>query len=393
MQADNLTSFEKQQLLAAGWKEGEPIPTNMAQIIEEAGKTADMRAAEAAAASELQSPLPPPVSPDTPATQLEVQNIQDLPEAKQAEVRQTLDDFMASPAETGPLTPQQQAIQQQVAASVGKAQADEEAMRQAAAQASQPEIAQRMIASAMKPTAATAQLPTPDVDRPATRVAPDPNYTPEQGKEERAAVASPEQTFGAEDSGIGAPLLTNCPHCNFDLSREGTEEPTHQEKMRFTQALLGMKPYTNTYQLMGGNLVLTFRTLTANESDKAFTQAYADRDANEFFSELDFWEKVNRYQMYMQLVSIDRAGQKPLKFPSGLSPETNPHADSYWKFQESDDSELKQVERFMLANVITTTSVGIVVQNALKTFNQSVSKMEANVDNSDFWNATGEPSA
>jgi len=343
-----LTAGERATLESVGWKEGEPVPDNMPEIL----------AAQAEAKASVGGPLPPPVDPSTPPVKLQVQDISELPADKQDEVRQKM------------------------AEALGQAEAVKQDEQQAARAAAMPDVARKMVSAAMNPKDTG---PAEQVDRPATRTVPDADYTPDQGSVERA-----EQIEEQLPKPQAGPAY--CPHCNWDMSRKDIEPPGEADRASFLQALLGMKPYTKKVPLMGGAFSVSFRTLTTAESDAAFSQAMADRDAHEFISELDFWEKVNRYRMYLQIFEIDREGRQKIELPDGLDKETNPNSAAHWKLPEG-VAPLKAIEQYVLTNVLPNESVARIVQVELNRFNQQVSKMEAMVDDTDFWKATGQQSS
>jgi hypothetical protein len=277
---------------------------------------------------------------------------------------------------------QRQKMQTQMAASLGDAEASKQEAENAQRIAQQPDVARAAVAASMSMSPPAA--PADPVERPATRVAPDANYTPATGNAERQSTLPPE----AEEDTMAGSALTHCPHCLWDLMMKDVPEPSHKDKLRFLQTVLGLKPYTQVVVLLGGSLKITFRTLTTAEADTVFMQAYTDRDANEFMSEMDFWERVNRYRLYLQLLHIERAEMAPISMPDGFDKATNPNATAYWEVPENADKPLKLIEQHMLTNVLPTETLARIVQTELNRFNQTVSKMEALVDNSDFWKAT-----
>jgi hypothetical protein len=349
----SLTDAEREKLGDIGWVEGEPIPDNMADLI---------AAAEANAQAEVTGPLPLPVSPDTPPVTIDPTPIEDLPQAKQTELRKHMDAALSEAADNAATAQQNAAV------------------------GAQSDSARKVVSAAMSPqNLGEAGEP----DRPATRTVPDVGFDAQTQAEELAAKA---ETIEEKIPEL-PPGPSHCPHCSWDMARLDIEPPDQIDRMSFLQSLLGAKPYTKRISLLGDKFHLTLRTLTASEADLAFAQAYTDRDNNEFMSELDFWEKVNRYRLYLQIVKVERDGRGVDDFPDGLDKTSNPNAEEHWKFPEGTTQPLKLVEQHMQSKILTTEHLSRILQVEVNRFNQQVSKMEAMVDNTDFWKATEQPSS
>lgn len=186
---------------------------------------------------------------------------------------------------------------------------------------------------------------------------------------------------------------THCPHCNWDLALADIPEPPHEEKMAFVAAMLGEKPYAKTYDLMAGRLKITFRTLMPRELDACFKQVLVEQSRDEIKTVPDYWEKVNRYRLYLQLQRVEAPGAYDHEMPDGLSAWCSPHADAYWEFPEDEKEPLKLIDDHMNSVVLTSESIARIAQTYCGKFNRLVAKMEAMVEDSDFWKATGEQSS
>jgi hypothetical protein len=217
-----------------------------------------------------------------------------------------------------------------------------------------------------------------------------PVQPPDPGKAAQAAEPSPNNA-GTEIH----PVL--CPHCNWDLRIPDVPEPPYSKKMAFLHTVLGQQCFTDDTELFGGSVIVTFRTLTIREIEVAYKQAYRDRETGRAQTELDFWERVNRYRLFMQLKNIRTL--KPEHgfvhdLPDGLSPDTNAEARKHWEVPaaEPGDTILRAIEDHITSKVLKTEALFRVVNAACNQFNRMVSKLEAMVDNSDFWKPTEEQS-
>ena len=189
--------------------------------------------------------------------------------------------------------------------------------------------------------------------------------------------------------------LQNCPHCGWDMSIPGTAEPTYDEKMGFLHSVLGQKAFTHQYELFAGKVVVRFRTLTTKEMDVVYNQVFREREDGEVTTIQDYWEKVNRYRLYLQLTYLSATdGSFTHTLPDGYSLESNLHAESYYDFKPAnpDNSYLPEIEQHVLKEVLRTESIQRAINTMCARFNRLVAKLEAMIDNSDFWEATKEQS-
>ena len=193
----------------------------------------------------------------------------------------------------------------------------------------------------------------------------------------------------------GATPHENCPHCGWDLKSPTIKEPSYEEKMGFLQSVLGQRTFINQYEIFGGAVVIRFRTLTTKEMDVVYSQVFQEREAGVVTTVQDYWEKVNRYRLYLQLVYLAaKDGSFTYQLPRGYSEDTNPHAESFYEYEPEtpDGTFLPKIENHILENVLRTESIQRSVNTLCARFNRLLAKLEALIDNSDFWKATGEQS-
>ena len=207
----------------------------------------------------------------------------------------------------------------------------------------------------------------------------------------------PEEEESEEEalSAGGESPLQNCPHCGWDMGLPVIAEPTYDEKMGFLHSVLGQKTFTHQYELFGGRVIVRFRTLTTKEMDVIYNQVFQQRETGEISTIQDYWEKVNRYRLYLQLTYLSAVdGSFTHTLPDGYSSETNPHAESYYDFEPAnpDDSYLAEIEKHVLEEVLRTETIQRSINTMCARFNRLVGKLEAMIDNSDFWEATKEQS-
>lgn len=385
-----LTDYERQSLQALGIPENEPIPPQMASII----KTV----VESAKASTRPENLPPPVPMSTPKLAVTTQDLANLsPEDKQRIFQGMREANAANAAARQAEAQQARAAQSGVNPSVQQAaqfanQVVDQQQQGAPTFTVQNDLPEgaRGYFSPTPAAQATIGLPGAVATVPATPLPTAPEPAP--------APAPP--PAGPEPGITGAALeLTHCPHCSWPLDVEDTIEPSTGDKQAFLQSILGEIPYVREYDLLGGALRATFRTLTVREADAVFSHAHHELKTGKITNNEDFFERVNRLRLFLQLRRLTGAGQFDHGMPDGLTPDTNPHAAQHWQaeplpapFETGEEPLFDQIEAVINTQVIKTETVARVIRNALAQFNRLVAKLEALCDNPDFWNETGAPS-
>lgn len=346
----SLTPAERESLEAIGWTDDVPIPSNAAELIQNAQ------------AERLAEAVPMPVSPQHKPIKVETVDIGSLDAGKR-------NALMASLADAFEAEKQQK-------------EAEIEQRQRSAANMAAPGLADAQRAADVATARFTGEAEVVD-DR----------------------QAPPESPKPAEASPTGANAgPSHCPHCSWDLGQPDVPEPEYSDKMAFLQCLIGQKPYVKAYPLLGGNVEVAFRTLTTREVDVVYKQAYADQSAGRINTEVDFWERVNRYRLFLQMASYKADGANGFShdLPDGYSKSTNTDAQGVW-VTEAREAELfdetlgsgtgvTAIEDWLISNVLKTEAVFRIVNNACNQFNRLVAKLEAMADNSDFWKPTGEQS-
>lgn len=375
--ASSLTPAEREAMETLGWSENIPISPSMAGILEQ------VLTEKRAQIDEVTLPIDPKTPPLKVITKklseltpqeidaIKAANIFDVKQREQAVAQQEQQNelFVKEMTQKG-IIPAMQAV------------AEAEAFR-----------AQKEAARPVSPAQETDLIDTSEVDR--VRMA-----TPKAKEEPKTKLQEQAPAQAASDT--GAVLHpANCPHCDWPLHMPGTAEPEHSDKMSFLHAMLGAKCWQKDYELFGGNVHVIFRTLSARELDAIYEQAYQDRDRGEYQTDLDFWERVNRYRLFLQLQRMSADGPKGYMhdMADGLSKDTNPEATGFWWNKEKDDPELngdktplKLVQEYIVENVLKTEALFRVVNTSCNQFNRLVAKMEAMAANSDFWKPTEEQS-
>jgi hypothetical protein len=248
---------------------------------------------------------------------------------------------------------------------------------------------------------------------PPLTVAPAPEYRPEQDPVVEfvpqvvpefepppppAAEFSPgsDDEEGSVSSGTGT-LHQVCIQCGWDQDVPTIPEPEYQDKIGFLHSVLGHKVFTKRYSLFGGHLKLTLRTLTLREIDVLYQETFKAQKLGLIQTSADYYEYLNRQRLYLQLIGlVSQQTALHIKLPEGLSPEVHPEAVSYWEtylrsenaYKEDGESLMMQVQEYVVDKVLRTEHMHRAVTHTCNKFNRLVAKLEACVDDPNFWNET-----
>ena len=354
-----LTAYERQNLERIGWQPGMNIPENIADV------------AAAIKAAEASQPMEPPVPLDTPVTKLETVDISQLDPSSRAEVLRKIREVQGVHRAAAPAPAvEAPSIASQAIPGYRHPDPNYRPSVPSAPYRAQPQRAQADPEVEVDVAPPFVPLATPTV------------VPPEPPK------AEPE---GVSDTGGDT---KNCPHCGWDFTQPTIEEPSYVEKQSFLQSILGQKSFLREYSLFGGSLKVVFRTLTTAEVDKIYAQVLGESKNGELPTMLDYWEKINRYRLYLQVFRLEVPNVKVHDLPEGFTEETNPHAASHWKVNLAgpEDTGLPAVADYVAKEVLGVESVHRCVQTQCTRFNRLVSRLEALMDNSDFWHKTKEQS-
>ena len=216
------------------------------------------------------------------------------------------------------------------------------------------------------------------------------------------AEEEPEQPTEDEEAQTLGPATVNhmCVQCGWDQSIPVIAEPEHKDKIAFLQAVIGQKVFSKRYTMFGNMLRVTFRTLTIKEIDSLYQETFRAQKEGIIVTTADYYEYLNRLRLYLQISSLSATSSAlHIKLPEGLTEETHPGVKSYWdtflrkenKLVES-KSLVQQISEYVVTEVLKTEHLQRTVTHECNKFNRLVAKLEACVDNSDFWKEIEQPS-
>lgn len=376
----DLTPAEREALAAVGWTPEDGLPTTAEGLKE----------LQQHVAKHLSAEVPLPVPMDTPPVRPTPVPLSTLPPARQQQFKTALAGITGKEEKARAVAAAQQTAVSREAAIPGITAAA--AASAAAVRAFEERMAREM---AVEAGPAPAQAPEQVAVNPAAVEAMAVHSHFAQRAEAAAPPAAPQPPQPPPETGANAQLAV-CPHCSWDLTQADPVEPTYGDKMSFLQCMLGGVPYTKEYRLFGGTLAVKFRTLTMRELDLVYLQTAADKMP----TEIDYYERLNRYRFGLQLglVRSDGPGGFVHDLPDGYSHAANQSATGVWVTAEQEaamspqETGLPHVIDYVITDVLKTEAVFRVLHNTCSEFNRLVAKLEAMADNSDFWKPTGEQS-
>lgn len=322
-----LTPMEEEALKKVGWKKGDPIPADMANLH------------AAAAAARADADTLPPVNAEgyRPLEVPQAIDISQLSRDRQAELTRALENAKL----------QVQAYDRQRASQVDGAG---------------PGINEAITAGLTEP------LGRPNVEA-----------LPQS--------APPAQAAEPDDGAGGAAALKECPNCGHDLLRPHPAEATVDDKLRWLVAQEGGLRFEKDYTLYGGRVVVTFRSLTAAEADMAFRQIAVDGTRSVRASvpepEDTYWRNLLTYRLVMGLARIWTPTQGPQLNPPVAEWEVE--AGAY----VAPNTKVSAILGPITEAMFPTENVRRVIGAAFHEFQLLVERMEANAANDSFWNGIG----
>jgi hypothetical protein len=319
----HLSDFTKKTLEQFGWQPGEPIPADLGQMM--------LQMKETLPASKRTDVL---IDRDVMAPEQAEQIVEHLRAAVAFGKKKKAADDMN--AQTQNMDPSVAAL-----------------YRQLTAQASEPEI----IDDRAEPAA-------PAEETPAAKPEPEP--------------VADTTTTPAESAAPG--VLPFCPRCGWDMRQQFEIVPTDKDKEDFLATLLGGQRFSKKYEIFGGKISVTFRSLLAEESKLIYRQLVLDQEEKRVATEAEWFVQMMDYRLACSLESIAQADGKIVA--------VIPPLDSL-QFVNDPDQPLatalpKQLD--LLNKTVAQEVTRRLVGTHLRQFQRLVEALEAMALEPSFWN-------
>lgn len=160
--------------------------------------------------------------------------------------------------------------------------------------------------------------PTIVDDRDENEETPANSSTPEAPVVENKASDAAEKEVTAEKpkDTVDPALVVFCPRCGWDMRQKFDVVPTDREKEDFLATLLGGVRFKKKYELFGGRIVVTFRSLLAEENKLIYRQLVLDQQKNKVATEAEWFVQMMDYRLACSLESVaDKNGKVLMVIP------------------------------------------------------------------------------
>jgi len=179
-------------------------------------------------------------------------------------------------------------------------------------------------------------------------------------------------------------LLPFCPRCGWDMQQKFDVEVTDRDKEDFLVTILGGARFTRRFELMGGKIVLEFRSMLADENFDVQRQLLLDQNDGLILSEAEWFLRLFEYRMACSLAAVYDANGKPLVIVPQLSDfkiELNP--------DKPNQTALPAAREFVHSKALSHEVTRRLAATHLRKFQRLVEAMEAMALEPSFWNGIG----
>jgi hypothetical protein len=188
------------------------------------------------------------------------------------------------------------------------------------------------------------------------------------------------------EAGIMPPMaiLPFCPRCGWDMQQKYDVEVTDRDKEDFIVTILGGSRFTRNFELMGGKLVLQFRSMLADENFDVQRQLLLDQNDGRILSEAEWFLRMFEYRMACSLAAVYDANGKPLVIVPQLSDfKIEVQAD------KPNQTALPAARDFVHTKALSHEVTRRLAASQLRKFQRLVEAMEAMALEPSFWNGIG----
>lgn len=174
------------------------------------------------------------------------------------------------------------------------------------------------------------------------------------------------------------PAAVFCPRCGWDARLKFDVVPTNRDKEDFLSTLLGGQRFRKKYELFGGKVVVTFRSVLAEENKLIYRQLVLDQAVDKVRTQAEWYVQLMDYRLACSLDTItDDAGKVLAEMPELVMPTGPFDADG----QTPIVAQLDIINKNILAQEATRRLVGV----PLRQFQRLVEGLEAMALEPSFW--------
>ena len=174
------------------------------------------------------------------------------------------------------------------------------------------------------------------------------------------------------------PAAVFCPRCGWDARMKFDVVPTNRDKEDFLSTLLGGQRFRKKYELFGGKVVVTFRSVLAEENKLIYRQLVLDQAVDKVRTEAEWFVQLMDYRLACALDTITNDSGKVLaEMPELVMPTGPIDADG----QTPIVAQLDIINKNILAQEATRRLVG----THLRQFQRLIEGLEAMALEPSFW--------
>jgi hypothetical protein len=209
---------------------------------------------------------------------------------------------------------------------------------------------------------------------------PAPAAAPEKPEEKKEEPAPATAATPQPEENLRPAVVAYCPRCGWDMRQKFDIVPTDRDKEDFIATLLGGSRFKKKYELFGGKVVITFRSLLAEENKLVYRQLVLDQQKNKVATEAEWFVQMMDYRLACSLETIaDKKGKVIASIP--LLEEMNWDGNSDEPLATPLPKQLALVNQH-LAQEATRRLVG----THLRQFQRLLEGLEAMALEPNFWN-------
>jgi len=171
-------------------------------------------------------------------------------------------------------------------------------------------------------------------------------------------------------------VVAFCPRCGWDMRLKFDVVPTDRDKEDFLATLLGGARFRKRYELFGGRVVVTLRSVLAEENKLIYRQLVLDQQSSLVNTEAEWFVQLMDYRLACALDTISDKNGKVL----ASVPELNIGAGN--KEKTALVEQLDLINKNILAQEATRRLVG----THLRQFQRLTEALEAMAVEPNFWN-------
>lgn len=380
-----MSDYTRTQMEKLGWKQGDPIPGDLGIRIQEVQDAVRKEANEAKIEdSELAVGWKPP-KPN-------FVDIDDLSPEHQEELRQYLQEYKQEMGSKAAEEAQRAAIEAEIPDNV---------------QGPMRDLTREQIIQGETAKAQRQQQPQSEVidDRVAVETQPADAKTPEVKQQAAPKTAAPTEPVV---SGVQQATVTHCPRCLWPVAESFDLKPTSEDKQAFLASILGTSRFQKKYEILGGNAIIYYRSLTTDETASIQYQLGCDIRNGNIHGDGEFLAWLLEYRLIASVSQIDIGGntvarvksiddwltdhpvptQKPLPVQQPETATEAMPAEAFTAFDaglQRPDTPLPRMRAWFYKEIVTQEPLRRIIGQQHREFQRLVEALEAMTSDASFW--------